>query len=240
MKRTFVLIALLCVALFALSGATTSARAQHNHSAQHNHIIYLDQNGNPVEEAHREHGVAAVGEGVSGEDGASGVPSGELVQRSFTGVAPRFGLAVQRGMFAEAGVSLDIYKLGYTEGSEYVSFGYRNIRPYVAGEMLVGSKLLGGGKAGAEFIMSTPVFGMAVGGDVSYLSDGLAEAVLLTPRLMLSFVYVEVFYGYNFFLHNDLTRWVGHHRFGVSMTLNRKFWRQKKEMYEDYYNSYVE
>jgi hypothetical protein len=165
---------------------------------------------------------------------------GEHVLSSFTGVAPRFGLAVQRGLFAEAGVSLDIQRIGYTAASEYLSFGYSNLRPYVAGEMLLSNKLLGGGKAGVEYIRATPVIGMAFGADVSYFSDGAADAVLLTPRLMLSFVRVEVFYGYNFFLRNGLTRWIGHHRFGVSMTLNPRFWRRKNEIYGDYYNSYLE
>ncbi len=103
---------------------------------------------------------------------------------------------------------------------------------------MVGRKLLAGGKAGAEFIMSTPVVGMAVGADTSYYTDGAAHAVTFTPRIVFSFVYVEVYYGFNFFLRNELTRWIGHHRFGVSMTLNRGFWRRKKEMYQDYYDTY--
>lgn len=219
--------------------------------AQHTHIVYFDENGNPIEEAGHDH-EGHEGHSHDDNDGHDHgehedhdhaefpVETGRLVSHSFTGVAPRFGLAVQKGFFAEVGVSLDLYKLGYTEGSEYLSFGYSNIRPYVSGEILAGRKLLGGGKAGAEYIMSTPILGMAVGGDVSYYSDGLRDAVTLTPRLMLSFVYVEVYYGYNFFLHNELTRWIGHHRFGVSMTLNRGFWRRKKEVYQDYYDSYSE
>lgn len=165
---------------------------------------------------------------------------GEKVLYSFTGVAPRVGLAVQKNLFAEVGVSLDFYKLGYTAASEYLSFGYSNLRPYLSGEIMAGRHLLGGGKAGVEYIRSTPVLGMAFGGDVSYYTDGARDAVLLTPRLMLSFVTVEVYYGYSLFLRNDLTRWIGHHRFGVSMTLNSRFWKRKKRVYEDYYNTYME
>ncbi len=101
-----------------------------------------------------------------------------------------------------------------------------------------GRKLIGGAKAGVEYIRSTPIVGMAFGGDVSYYTDGGREAVVVTPRLMLSLVKVEIYYGYNFFLHNNLRPWIGHHRFGVSMTLNTRFWRRKREIYEDYYNTY--
>jgi hypothetical protein len=165
---------------------------------------------------------------------------GERVLYKFTGVAPRFGLAMQKGLFAEAGIGLDIQRLGYTGASEFVSFGYSNLRPYLAGEIMAASHLLGGGKAGVEYIRSTPLVGMAFGGDVSYLTDGVGRAVLVTPRLVLSFVKVEVYYGYNFFVRNELTRWIGHHRFGVSMTLNPRFWRRKQQVYEEYYNSYIE
>jgi hypothetical protein len=147
---------------------------------------------------------------------------------------------VQKGLFAEVGASLDFYRIGYIEASEYVSFSYQNLRPYISGEIMVGRRLLGGGKAGAEFIMSTPVFGMAVGADASYYTDGRSDAITITPRLVLSLVYVEVYYGYNFFVRNGLTRWIGHHRFGVSMTLNQSFWQRKKAIYQDYYNSYTE
>lgn len=161
------------------------------------------------------------------------------VSHSFVGVAPRVGLAWQKGLFAEIGASFDIYSMGYSAASEYVTFGYRNLRPYVSGEILVsGRKLLGGGKAGMEFIMSTTVMGMAFGADATYYTDGRFDAVTITPRLMLSLVYVEVFYGYSFFVRNDLRPWVGHHRVGVSMTLDPRFWRRKKQVYQDYYNSY--
>jgi hypothetical protein len=165
---------------------------------------------------------------------------GDAVSHSFVGIVPRVGLALQKGLFAEAGVSLDFYRLGYIGASEYVTFNYRNLRPYVSGEILVsGRKLLGGGKAGLEFIMSSPVLGMAFGADASYYSDGRDDAITITPRLMLSLVYVEVFYGYNFFVHNDLRPWIGHHRIGVSTTINGRFWKRKKQIYEEYYNSYL-
>jgi hypothetical protein len=176
------------------------------------------------------------------EDMAAAIASqpGERVLYSFAGVAPRLGLAMQKGLFAEAGVSLDFYKLGYTAASEYLSFGYSNLRPYLSGEIMAGRHLVGGGKAGIEYIRSTPILGMAFGGDVSYYTDGARDAIAITPRLMLSLVKVEIYYGYNIFVRNGLERWIGHHRFGVSMTLNRRFWKRKKEIYEDYYNTYVE
>jgi hypothetical protein len=149
-------------------------------------------------------------------------------------------MAVQKGLFVEAGLGLDLQQIGYTGASEFPSFGYSNLRPYVAGEIMAGRNLLGGGKAGIEYIRSTPLMGMAFGGEVSYLTDGAARAVLVTPRLILSFVKVEVYYGYNFFVRNELTRWVGHHRFGVSMTVNPRFWRRKQQVYEQYYDSYLE
>ncbi len=165
---------------------------------------------------------------------------GERVLHRFTGVTPRFGLAVQKSIFAEAGLGIDLYRIGYTGASEFVSFGYDNLRPYIAGEIMVNSKLLGGAKAGIEYIRSTPILGMAFGGEVAWYTDGGAKALLVTPRLMLSFVKVEVYYGYSFFVRNELTRWLGHHRFGVSMTLNPRFWRRKTRIYEDYYNTYPE
>jgi hypothetical protein len=138
----------------------------------------------------------------------------------------------------EAGLGLDFQQIGYTAASEFLSFGYSNLRPYVAGEIMAGSHLVGGAKAGVEYIRSTPLLGMAFGGEATWLTDGAARAVLITPRLMLSFVKVEVYYGYNFFVQNHLTRWVGHHRFGVSMTVNPRFWRRKQQLYERYYDSY--
>ena len=166
---------------------------------------------------------------------------GETVRHRFVDVAPRFGLAWQSEFFAEVGLSVDIYRIGYTGASEFVSFGYRNIRPYVSGEiMLRGDKSIYGPKAGLEFIMSSNIFGMAVGADATWYTDGRRDAVAITPRLLLSFVYVEIYYGYNFFVRNDLEPWLGHHRVGVSMVLNPRFWKRKKAIYEDYYNSYLE
>jgi hypothetical protein len=210
---------LLCVVLLSAAGV----QAQHDHEHQ-THNPADETPGALLEDMHR----------------ALATQAGERMLYKFTGVAPRFALATQKGLFAEAGVSLDFYQLGYTAASEYVSFGYSNLRPYLSGEIMVGRHLLGGAKAGVEYIRATPILGMAFGGDVSYLTDGVGKAVLVTPRLMFSFVKVEVFYGYNFFVRNDLTRWVGHHRVGVSMTLNPRFWRRKKQVYEDYYNTYLE
>lgn len=218
MKKSFILLTVLVCAF--------SARAQvhdgHGHDDEHN----------PADET----------PGALLEDMAAAIASqpGERVLYSFTGFAPRFGLAVQKGLFAEAGVSLDFYKLGYTAASEYVSFGYSNLRPYISGEIMAGRKLLGGGKAGIEYIRSTPILGMAFGGDVSYYTDGVDDAIAITPKLMLSLVKVEIYYGYNIFVRNDLRPWIGHHRFGVSMTLNPRFWRRKNRVYEDYYNTYPE
>lgn len=243
MKRALILIVMLSGVLWA--------------RAQQPNVRYFDENGNPVEteegydhdhdheghdhnEGHGDHSnesVRALFDGVSSVVAGQG---GERVLHAHTAIAPRFGLVVQKELFAEVGLSLDFYRLGYIEASEYLSFSYQNLRPYISGEIMVGRKLLGGGKAGAEFIMSTPVLGMAVGLDGSYYTDGKKHAVTLTPRLVLSFVYVELYYGFNFFIRNELTRWIGHHRFGVSMTLNRGFWRRKKEVYRDYYDTYPE
>ena len=218
MKKLFLTLCL----LFGAIGAC--AQHDHDHAGEHEH--------NPADES----------PGALFEDMAMAVAAqpGERVLYSFTGFAPRFAIATQKGLFAEAGVSLDFYRLGYTGASEYLSFGYSNLRPYVAGEIMVGRKLLGGGKAGIEYIRSTPILGMAFGADASYLTDGVGCAVLITPRVVLSLVKVEIFYGYNIFVRNELTRWVGHHRVGVSMTLNPRFWRRKKQIYEDYYNTYLE
>jgi hypothetical protein len=255
------------IAVLTAAGLLFAAGVPVRVQAQQPHVQYFDKDGNPVEMpaeggnheehdhgSHEGHDHEGHEDGHEGHDhsdesiralfeGVSGVVYGrpdDMVVHSFTGVAPRFGLAVQKGMFAEAGVSLDFYRIGYTRASEYVTFGYRNLRPYVSGEILVsGKKTLGGGKAGVEFIMSTALLGMAFGADASYYSDGALDAITVTPRLMLSCVYVEVFYGYNIFVRNHLTRWIGHHRLGVSVTLNPRFWQRKKQIYQDYYDSYL-
>jgi hypothetical protein len=165
--------------------------------------------------------------------------TGKLVSHGFVGVAPRFAVSWQQELYAEVGVSLDLYRIGYNERSEYVSFGYRNIRPYLSGEVMMrGDKTIGGPKVGVEFIMATNVLGMAVGADTTWYTDGVRNAVTVTPRLMLSFVYVELYYGYNFFPINELRDYIGHHRVGVSCTLNPRFWHRKKAIYNDYYQSY--
>lgn len=176
-----------------------------------------------------------------GEDHLLSQEGGETVSRRFVDVAPRFGLSWQKSFFAEVGLTLDIYRISYTEASEYVSFGYHNIRPYVSGEiMLRGDKTIGGPKAGLEFIMSTNILGMAVGADAAWYTDGRNDAFAVTPRLLLSFVYAEIYYGYNIYTHNNLKPWLGNHRVGVSVVLNPRFWKRKKLIYEDYYNSYLE
>jgi hypothetical protein len=218
MKKFFLILCLIAMCV--------EARAQHD---DHDHTGHTH---NPADET-----PSALFEEMSA---ALAAQRGPRVRHSFSGVAPRFGLAVQRQLFAEAGVSLDFYRFSYIGASEYVSFDYSNLRPYLSGEVMVGNHFIGGGKLGVEYIRATPLLGMAFGADASYLTDGKANAVLVTPRLMLSFVTVEVFYGYNIFVRNHLTRWIGHHRVGVSMTLNPRFWKRKKQIYEDYYNTYVE
>lgn len=176
-----------------------------------------------------------------GDDHLMPHDDGEIVSHRFVDVAPRFGLSWQKNFFAEAGLALDIYRIGYTEASEYVSFGYRNMRPYVSGEIMMrGDKTIGGPKAGLEFIMSTNILGMAFGAEAAWYTDGRNDAMAITPRLLLSFVYVEVYYGYNIYTHNHLKEWLGNHRIGVSMVLNPRFWKRKKAIYEDYYNTYLE
>lgn len=168
------------------------------------------------------------------------IETGTIVSRDFVGFAPRFSVSWQKEFFAEIGLGLDLYRIGYTEGSEYVSFGYRNIRPYISGEIMMrGDKTIGGPKLGAEFIMSTNIFGMAVGADATWYTDGVRDAVAITPRLLLSFVYLEVYYGYNIFPVNELKGYLGHHKIGVSCTLNPGFWKRKKQMYEEYYQTYL-
>jgi hypothetical protein len=166
--------------------------------------------------------------------------AGALVSHRFVGVVPRLGVSWQEQLFAEVGVSLDLYRIGYNEASEYVSFGYSNIRPYLSGEvMLRGDQTIGGPKVGVEFIMATNVLGMAFGADATWYTDGVSSSLALTPRLVLSFVYVELYYGYNFMPVNGLRPYIGHHRVGISCTLNPRFWRRKKAIYNDYYNTYL-
>jgi hypothetical protein len=230
--------------VFCLSLVSAGARAQ------------VLEEGHEHHEGHEGHEHHELGEGHEGHDHdpASETPGalfremtaaiaaqpGQRVLYKFTGLVPRLGLATQKGLFAEVGLSLDFQQIGYTGASEFPSFGYSNLRPYVSGEIMVGSHRLGGGKAGVEYIRSTPVLGMALGGDVSYLTDGSGRALLVTPRLMLSLVWVELYYGYNFFVRNDFPRWIGHNRFGVSVTLNPRFWSRKKQIGEEYYDSYFE
>ncbi len=244
MKRNFAIVSVaLTVFFIAWAGPGTAQPPAP-------HVQYFDENGNPIDSHDDHEGHDHEGHDHSDEsvralfEGVAGVVYGEpenMVMHKFVGVAPRFGLAVQKSMFFEAGVSLDFYRIGYTEASEYVTFGYRNLRPYLSGEIMVSAKkLLGGGKIGTEFIMSTALMGMAFGADASYYTDGVSDAIALTPRLMLSFVYVEVFYGYNIFIRNRLRSWIGPHRFGVSMTLNPRYWKRKKSIYNDYYESYTE
>jgi hypothetical protein len=221
MKRVFLTLWFLAAALEALG--------QHDlHGHDHDHD-------------HDEHDPARETPGALFEELGRALEAqpGQRMLYKFTGVAPRVGMAVQRGLFAEAGLGLDIQRIGYTAASEFPSFGYSNLRPYLAGEIMAGRHLLGGGKAGIEYIRSTPLLGMAFGGYATYLTDGMGRAVLITPRLMFSFVRVEIYYGYNFFVRNELTRWVGHHRFGVSMTVNPRFWSRKQQIYEHYYDSYL-
>jgi hypothetical protein len=162
--------------LFALA-LSLPAAAQHTHDHHDGHSDH-DHDGHDHDHSSHNHAIDPFE--LPGEGHGS-------VSHSFTGVAPRFGLAWQGGFFAEAGLSLDFYRLGYTGASEYVTFGYRNLRPYVSGEILIdGRKLLGGGKAGLEFIMATPLLGMALGADGSYYTDGRDYAATITPRLMLS------------------------------------------------------
>jgi hypothetical protein len=167
--------------------------------------------------------------------------TGVLVSHGFVGVVPRFAMSWQQQFYAEAGVSLDLYRINYIEGSEFVSFAYSNLRPYLSGEvMLRGDKTIGGPKAGIEFILASNLFGMAVGADATWYTDGVQSALAITPRLMLSFVYVELYYGYNFLPFNELSGYIGHHRVGISCTLNPRFWKRKRVIYEDYYNSYLQ
>jgi hypothetical protein len=237
MKKAFILLCLL-LGVHAASAQSHDDHTGHSHDNHSGHS-HDDHNGHSHD---ADHNPADESPAALFEDMAAAIAAqpGERVLHKFTGLVPRFGMAVQKNLFAEAGLSLDFYSLGYTGASEYVSFGYSNLRPYIAGEIMVGQPLIGGGKAGVEYIRSTPVLGMAFGADVSYLTGDGANAVLLTPRLMLSLVHVELFYGYNIFLRNQLSRWVGHHRLGVSMTLNSRFWKRKKTIYEDYYNTYIE
>lgn len=199
--------------LLAMLLVAVSATAQHDHDHDHDHRWELPEE-------------------------YTAAPATEF---SRVGFAPRVGLAVQKGLYFEAGMSFDIYKIGYTAASEHNSFSYSNLRPYIAGEILIDpKKFLGGAKLGVEYIRSGPLVGMAAGVDVSHYRYIGREAWLVTPRLMLSFVQVEVFYGYSFFVKNQLTQWLGHHRIGVSTTINPRFWRKKRQMMGRYYDSYVD
>jgi hypothetical protein len=217
----------------ALLCAIAVSAQNSGHSGHEGHSGHSDHSGhshNPADET-----PSAL---LRDMDNAIASQPGDHVFVQSSAIVPRFALAVQKNMFAEIGASLDLYRMGYTAASEYVSFGYSNLRPYVAGEIMLGKPLIGGAKAGIEYIRSTPILGMAFGADATFYSDGHDNATVITPRLMLSFVKFELYYGYNIFVHNELTQWIGHHRFGVSMTLHPRFWRHKKRFYEEYYNSY--
>lgn len=164
---------------------------------------------------------------------------GNYIAVSASEFVPRFGLVVQRNAFLELGLGLDFNRLGYIAASEYVSFWYSNLRPYVAGDIMLSSKLLGGIKAGVDYIISTPVVGMAFGGEGTWYTDGRRTAWGVTPKLMLSFVKFEAYYGFDILFHNDLREFIGPHRIGITMTVNPKFWRRKKQIYSNYYDTYI-
>lgn len=155
-------------------------------------------------------------------------------------IAPRVGISYQKNLFTELGVSFNEYSVGFRKNGKYSNFGMGLFGGYLSSEILIRTdKTIIGSKIGFEFAGIGATAGGAYGIEFAYFSDFDKSSFAVTPKAGIPLGIFEIFYGYSFFSNKNLKNYIGNHRFGISMNINRLYWKKQTEMMKEY-RDYIE
>jgi hypothetical protein len=154
-------------------------------------------------------------------------------------IAPRVGLSYQKNFFTELGVSFNQYSVNFNKTGKYSHFGMGLFGGYISSEILMRTdKTIIGPKIGFEFAGVGATAGGAYGIEFTYYSDFDKNSFAITPKAGIPLGIFELFYGYSFFSNKEFENYIGNHRFGISMNINRIYWKKQSDMMKDY-NDYI-
>ncbi|MEI7597483.1 MAG: hypothetical protein WCK02_17175 [Bacteroidota bacterium] len=150
-------------------------------------------------------------------------------------VTPRVGISYQKNLFTEFGISFNEYSVGFCKTGKYSNYRMGLFGAYLSSEILIQTeKTIIGPKIGFEFAGIGATAGGAYGVEFTYYSDFDKSSFALTPKAGIPLGIFEIYYGYSFFSNKDLKHYIGNHRFGISMNINRLYWKKRKEMMKEY------
>lgn len=155
-------------------------------------------------------------------------------------IVPRVGISFQKNLFTELGLSFNEYSVGFRKNGKYSDFGMGLFGGYISSEILIRTdKTIIGPKIGFEFAGIGATAGGAYGLEFTYFSDFDNSSFAVTPKAGIPLGIFEIFYGYSFFSNKDLNKYIGNHRFGISININRLYWKKQTEMMKEY-RDYIE
>jgi hypothetical protein len=150
-------------------------------------------------------------------------------------ITPRVGISYQKNIFSEFGISFNKYTVGFEKNGKYSNFEIGLFGGYISSEILIRTdKTLIGPKIGIEFAGIGATAGGAYGLELNYFSDFDKNSLAITPKVGIPLGIIEIFYGYSFFLNKDFKNYIGNQRFGISMNINRLYWKKQNEMMKEY------
>jgi hypothetical protein len=132
-------------------------------------------------------------------------------------VVPRFGIAMQETVSAEAGIAyhrIFIHPLSLASMSTYLS-----------GEAMIrDDNFVFGPKLGYEFTVGL----IGVAADMTYYTDTHKGSLVVTPKGGLTiFGFVSLYYGRNISLSNDYFNYISRNRFSITFHVNRDYFNMK-------------
>ena len=146
-------------------------------------------------------------------------------------IAARLGLSYQQNVFAEIGVSFHNYKVIFPKKQKYSHFGFSMYGAYLSSEFLLrNDKTILGPKIGFESVELGPTYGAALAFETILYTDLNKKTLTFTPKYGLPLGAFELYYGYNIFTNNDLSKYIGRHRFSISLNINKTYWKKQNQM----------
>lgn len=145
----------------------------------------------------------------------------------------RIGLSYQKNMFAEIGISFHRYRVIFPDTTDkYPHFGFNLNGFYLSNEFLIRTdKSIIGPKIGYELTgVSNSVF-QALAIEITHYTDFSRNTLAVTPKVGIPLGVFDFFYGYNFLFNKDFSAYIGKHKFGLTMNLNRIYWKRHAEVF---------
>jgi hypothetical protein len=141
----------------------------------------------------------------------------------------RIGVSLQNALFFEFGLAFNRTKSDIIESRHYNKRDIRSRSIYISCEFQTrDSSRIYGPKIGFEILKMNSIVSIISGFETTYYFNNKNNCIVLTPKVGISFLFFDLYYGYNFKFNNRIPE-INKNKIGVLITFNNAhYYKQRK------------